>query len=57
MIMPFSSVFVVNNLGLANTDLPTIYLLTGICTIVAGPLIGKWSTPSAGCRSSSPEAQ
>jgi predicted MFS family arabinose efflux permease len=41
MIMPFSSVFIVNNLGLANTDLPTIYLLTGICTIVAGPLIGK----------------
>jgi predicted MFS family arabinose efflux permease len=41
MIMPFSSLFVVNNLGLANTDLPTIYLLTGICTIVAGPLIGK----------------
>ncbi|MFC5459609.1 MFS transporter [Massilia niabensis] len=41
MIMPFSSLFVVNNLGLANSDLPTIYLLTGICTIVAGPLIGK----------------
>lgn len=41
MIMPFSSVFIVNNLGLANTDLPTIYLLTGICTILAGPLIGK----------------
>jgi predicted MFS family arabinose efflux permease len=41
MIMPFSSVFIVNNLGLANTDLPTIYMLTGLCTIVAGPLIGK----------------
>jgi predicted MFS family arabinose efflux permease len=41
MIMPFSSVFIVNNLGLANTDLPTIYMLTGLCTIVTGPLIGK----------------
>lgn len=41
MIMPFSSVFIVNNLGLANTDLPTIYMLTGLCTILAGPLVGK----------------
>lgn len=41
MIMPFSSVFIVNNVGLANTDLPTIYLLTGLCTILAGPLVGK----------------
>lgn len=41
MIMPFSSVFIVHNLGLASTDLPTIYLLTGLCTILAGPLVGK----------------
>ncbi len=41
MIMPFSSVFIVNNLGLSNSDLPTIYMLTGLCTIVTGPLIGK----------------
>lgn len=41
MIMPFSSVFTVNNLGIAVADLPTIYLLTGLATIVAGPLIGK----------------
>lgn len=41
MIMPFSSVFTVNNVGIAVADLPTIYLLTGLCTIVAGPLIGK----------------
>ncbi|MEK0397309.1 hypothetical protein WNX13_09880, partial [Lactobacillus delbrueckii] len=34
MIMPFSSVFIVNNLGLSNSDLPTIYMLTGLCTIV-----------------------
>jgi predicted MFS family arabinose efflux permease len=41
MIMPFSSIFIVNNVGIAVGDLPTIYLLTGLCTIVAGPLIGK----------------
>ncbi len=41
MIMPFSSVFTVNNLGIAVEDLPTIYLVTGLCTIVTGPLIGK----------------
>lgn len=41
MIMPFSSVFIVSNLGLSNSDLPTIYMLTGLCTIVTGPLIGK----------------
>lgn len=41
MIMPFSSVFTVNNLGIAVADLPTIYLITGVCTIFAGPLVGK----------------
>ncbi|MES2760097.1 MAG: MFS transporter [Pseudomonadota bacterium] len=41
MIMPFSSVFTVNNLRIGIEHLPTIYLLTGLCTIVAGPLIGK----------------
>lgn len=41
MIMPFSSIFIVSNLGIAVSDLPAIYLLTGVCTIVAGPLIGK----------------
>ncbi|MET0858372.1 MAG: MFS transporter [Telluria sp.] len=41
MIMPFSSVFTVNNLGIHVSELPTIYLVTGLCTIVTGPLIGK----------------
>ncbi|WP_426114571.1 MFS transporter [Massilia sp. PWRC2] len=41
MLMPFSSVFTVNNLGVPLEHLPTIYLITGLCTIVAGPLIGK----------------
>lgn len=41
MLMPFSSAFVVNNLGVSLTDLPTVYLVTGVCTMVVGPLIGK----------------
>lgn len=43
MLMPFSSAFTVNNLGIDITSLPTVYLLTGLCTIVAGPLIGRAS--------------
>ena len=41
MIMPFSSVFTVNNLGIAIDQLPTIYLITGLCTIFVGPIVGK----------------
>ena len=41
MLMPFSSAFLVSNLGIEMVHLPTIYFFTGICTIVFGPLIGK----------------
>jgi predicted MFS family arabinose efflux permease len=41
MLMPFSSAYVVGNLGISLHDLPTIYLITGLCTIFCGPLIGK----------------
>ncbi|WP_213881415.1 MFS transporter [Pseudomonas sp. dw_358] len=43
MLMPFSSAFTVNNLGIALASLPTVYLMTGLCTIVTGPLIGRAS--------------
>jgi predicted MFS family arabinose efflux permease len=43
MLMPFSSAFTVNNLGIDIGSLPTVYLLTGLCTIVTGPLIGRAS--------------
>lgn len=43
MLMPFSSAFTVNNLGIDTASLPTVYLLTGLCTIVTGPLIGRAS--------------
>ena len=41
MLMPFSSAFLVSNLGIDLVHLPTIYFFTGVCTIVFGPLIGK----------------
>jgi len=41
MLMPFGSAFSVHNLGISLTDLPTIYLATGLCTIFFAPAIGK----------------
>ena len=41
MLMPFSSAFTVNNLGIPLTRLPTIYLITGLCTFFVGPLVGR----------------
>jgi predicted MFS family arabinose efflux permease len=41
MLMPFSSAFTVNNLGISLDHLPIIYLVTGIATIFIGPLVGK----------------
>jgi len=41
MLMPFSSAFLVHNLGIELAHLPTIYFFTGICTMVFGPMIGK----------------
>ncbi|MET0290806.1 MAG: MFS transporter [Steroidobacteraceae bacterium] len=41
MLMPFSSAFTVNNLGIDLEHLPIIYLVTGIATIFVGPLVGK----------------
>jgi predicted MFS family arabinose efflux permease len=43
MIMPFLSTFIVNNIGLPLRDLPTVYLVTGLCTVFTGPLVGKAS--------------
>lgn len=43
MIMPFSSAFTVNNLGIHQEQLPMIYLITGIASILIGPLVGRAS--------------
>lgn len=43
MLMPFGSAFAVHNLGLTLDQLPVIYMVTGICAMIAGPLIGRLS--------------
>jgi predicted MFS family arabinose efflux permease len=43
MLMPFGTAYIVNNVGLAFTVLPVIYLVTGVSSIVVGPLVGKAS--------------
>jgi predicted MFS family arabinose efflux permease len=43
MLMPFGSAFTVNNLGISIHDLPLMYMITGICAMIASPLIGKLS--------------
>jgi predicted MFS family arabinose efflux permease len=41
MLMPFMSAFTVHNLGVSIEHLPFIYMVTGGCSIIAGPLIGR----------------
>jgi predicted MFS family arabinose efflux permease len=43
MLMPFGSAFTVNNIGIRMELLPVIYMVTGICSLVAGPLVGRLS--------------
>ena len=43
MLMPFASVFSVQNLGIHTDSLPALYMVTGICAMIAGPLVGRLS--------------
>lgn len=43
MLMPFASAFSVNNLGISLDELPWLYMLTGVFSMIAGPMIGKFS--------------
>lgn len=43
MMMPFGSAFSVNNLGITLEQLPLLYMITGACSMIAGPLVGKYS--------------
>ena len=42
-MMPFGSAFSIHNLGISFDDLPMLYLITGICSMITGPFIGKVS--------------
>ena len=43
MLMPFGSAFSIHNLGLTQEQLPTLYFITGIFSMIFGPLSGKLS--------------
>jgi predicted MFS family arabinose efflux permease len=43
MLMPFTSAFIVHNVGVPVVRLPLIYVLVGLFSVVAGPLIGRAS--------------
>jgi predicted MFS family arabinose efflux permease len=43
MLMPFSTPFMINNVGVSQTQLPLIYVIMGTCTMVTLPMIGKLS--------------
>lgn len=41
MLMPFGTTYLVNNIHIGMESLPTIYLVTGVSSIIFGPLLGK----------------
>ena len=43
MLMPFGSAFSVHNLGISRTQLPMLYLITGVFSMAAGPIVGRLS--------------
>lgn len=43
MMMPFGSAFAINNLGLTNAELPMLFMISGVSSLVIMPLIGKLS--------------
>lgn len=43
MIMPFTTAFIVNNVHIAQTQIPIIFFCTGISSIIIMPVVGKLS--------------
>lgn len=43
MLMPFGSAFNVNNLGVRLSDLPLLYIVTGVFSMIFGPMAGRLS--------------
>ncbi|WP_281233156.1 MFS transporter [Flavobacterium gelatinilyticum] len=43
MMMPFGSAFAINNLKVTNEELPLMFMITGIATLISMPFIGKLS--------------
>jgi len=43
MMMPFGSSFAINNLGLTNQQLPMLFMVSGVSSLIIMPLVGKLS--------------
>jgi predicted MFS family arabinose efflux permease len=43
MLMPFGSAYLINNIKITQTELPMVFMLTGVASIFMMPLIGKLS--------------
>lgn len=43
MMMPFSSAFLVNNVGVTQEQLPWVFIVVGACTMIIFPVVGKLS--------------
>jgi predicted MFS family arabinose efflux permease len=43
LMMPFSSHFLVRNVKISELDLPKVFFITGILSMISGPLVGKLS--------------
>jgi predicted MFS family arabinose efflux permease len=43
MLMPFTSAFLVNNVQISQSQLPLIFMFTGLSTFIIMPIIGKLS--------------
>lgn len=43
LLMPYMSAFTVHNVGISLERSPLIYMVSGVCSIIAGPLIGRAS--------------
>ena len=43
VVIPFIAVYMQNNLGIAQSDIPIIYFIGGLATMVSAPLLGKLS--------------
>ncbi|RZA20401.1 MAG: MFS transporter [Proteobacteria bacterium] len=43
MLMPFGADFSVNNLGVSVDQLPMVYVVTGLSSLIFGPLVGRAS--------------
>mgnify|MGYP001258432501 CR=1 FL=1 len=43
MLMPFGAAYSVNNLGISLDNLPLVYMVTGVFSMMSGPIAGKIS--------------